>query len=482
MSNITEGLVLAGFDTICSSFEHLISDETKQKEKIINKFSLNTRPGLTCYGAEIIKPSLLKNGLQLHQKATKKLCNVYDKYHILGKPIYQDSGGFQICKNYAKPEYCESLAKYYSDFIQDMSSNPKYNDMLFFYLDLVTTNGITKEISTKYMLEFQKQLMEKTKNSKGHENVYLVIQSNNEIVYDTFYHFIRDNGIHEQLNSHKWAVGGLVVINFNDDQYKVRPYMIGLFDMLDLELDNLKKGIPVYFHILGTSSYYEMILIAWMSILCEYYELPLVFTFDSTTHINNVSKAGRLHYYDETNEEFPFTTIDTKEKDLYKIVPNRNGLMNVDYLNKVKNEIISEFDLDETDWFDKNGRWASQASNSMMIYEAYAFGQLYPYIKKVSYEKRDWIINDHTELKYLMVNLILEKIDYTFKTSCYKPSFDRKVMEKIIRSLEWFELAIKNKLPNERKSFQLVHDMCSQNRFLASGSSDDVTKSDFYKI
>ena len=247
--------------------------------------------------------------------------------------------------------------------------------------------------------------------------------------------------------------------------------------MLDLELDNLKKGIPVYFHILGTSSYFEMVLIAWMNILCECCELPLIITFDSTTHINNVSKAGRLHYYDENNEEFPITTFDTKEKDLYKIISNRNGLMNVDYLNRVKNEITTELELNETDWFDKNGRWTSQANNAMMIYESYAFGQIYPFIKKVSNERKDWILYDESELKYLMVKLILEKIDYTFNSSCYKPSFDRKVYEKILNSLQWFKLALKNKLPNKHKSYQLVKSMFGQNTDLAGKGPDDVIKS-----
>ena len=459
---ITNGLILAGYDSVIASYEKISKNYNKD-----NKLLLEMRPGLTCYGAEIVKKTLPKNGKQLHETVTKKFLNLYDNYHVEDVPWYIDSGGYQVCRGYVPPSYCEYLSDYYTQFIELCCNDNKYNDMLFFYLDLITTNGITKDFSIFQMKNFQKLLMDRTKNNKGHERVHLIIQVNNEVVYDTFYHFIRDNSIHEQLNSHKWAVGGLVVIDFNDPQYDVRPYMPAIFDCLDLELSTLKNNISVYFHILGTSSYYEMFLISWMNILCEYYQIPFIITFDSTTHINNSTRSGVIHYIDENND---IIKLQTKYQFKDNII--NNNFTNYYYMNKVKEFLFNNIDIvEDFDWYDDKNRWSKLGANALSFYEAWAFGKVFDYIKNKCNEKKDLIIYEKNRwrLKSLIID-IMSKIDDNFISGASRKSFDSHILGRLIKSLDWFELALKNKLPNQNKSYHLIKRMFHTNTNLMTNN------------
>ena len=476
MPNITNTWVMAGYDSLGSSYKKLFSNIFEDSTILANKYSLNMAPGLVCYGAEIIKSSLLTRGEQLHTAATRKMKSTYDLLHVIkDQPLFIDSGGLHF----------HHLYLHYSRFIEDICNNSQYDDMLFFFLDLSTCGGITKEQSTRYMNEFHTKLMERTKNNEGHKRVYLVHQVNNEVVYDTFYKFITTNSIHEQLQSHKYAVGGLVPLNFNEkNKYIVRPYIISLLDIIDWELNNLKKGIPVYFHILGTSSYYEMILVAWLTILLEHYNLPLIITFDSTASINNVSRSGTLHYIDEAmaNSNEYITTIETKYNSLHKPIKNRANRTNEYYFRKFKEEMISQFNLEDVPWFGNDKRWINTASNCMLIYESYSFGKVYEYIKKECESHKDWIINpnDRCYLKPLVVSILFQ-IDASSVAGCGRASFNNNVMDPLKTSLEYVELALQKKLPQINRSYNLVSMMCHDNMHLASSVKQICSDEEFFE-
>ena len=387
-------------------------------------------------------------------------------------PFFVDSGGFLASIGRIQYSDLPYLIKYYTDYIHETCSNPMYDDMVYFYLDIVPSNGITPKDSLENMNKFHNILKEKVKDLPGALNkMYLVLQVNNEISYDTFYHFIRDNSIHEQLQSHKWSCGGMVPLNFN--QYSIRPYMVALFDILDLELTNLKNNIPVYFHILGTSAYYEMIFVAWMNILCEYYNIPLIITFDSTTHISNATRSGILHYINEDDENEPYITcIATKYKDIYNNVKNRGlGHNNLYYINKIKESLKKELVFrDENDsWFDNNYRWTKVANNSMAVYETWAFSKIFNHIYNKCYEKRDLIINQekHPDLKGLIVD-IMNEIDGDFNPN--RKSFARNIVDPLVNSLDLFDNALNNKLDKRLKSYNLVQTLFHNNTVLATDS------------
>lgn len=475
-ANIQDGLILAGFDTFSVNYRNLTSDAFHETDRFYhNKYLDDLQPPLICYGAEIVKESMATKGLELHNAATDKLLSIYREYNRDKQPFFIDSGGFQICRGKVSPDYVDILTEYYTQFIQITTNDPLYDNMLYLYLDVIPTNGITPEFAIRKMKEFQSLLMERTKQSKGNEKVFLVLHCNAKSSYDTFTKFIRNNSIHEELNSHKYAVGGMVPLNFNQSSYLVRPYMIAIFDMIDLELSNIKKGIPVYFHILGTSSLFEMICISWLNILLEYYELPLTITFDSTTHIGNSTRQGIIHYINDgsnPNDPYPITCFLSKYDTIYKCAYNRPiEFNNYYYFNKVRDDVLSIVDaIDPNDtWFDdtNNHRWTQQGIVGMNVYETWAFGKVFHYIKDVSNNKRDWIINKDKRcyLKQLIYE-ILSVLDSNFIFNGGRKAFDSRICGRIIQSLEWFELAINNKLPNTMKSYHLVNGMFHDNDFL----------------
>lgn len=476
MTKITNGLVLAGFDTIISSFKKIVSDQFKNSDKFLNNKIINEmRPGLISFGTGMIKKSLISNGDKLYESNFKI---IDDSYKYCNKnPFWIDSGGFIFSIGKVEQSYVSNLIEYYTKYIQETCLNPEYNNMLYFYLDIVPTAGITKDFSLKHMKIFHDMLLDKIKDIPGaKEKMYIVIQVNNPIAYDTFYHFIRDNSIHEQLNSHKWSIGGIVPLQNNNPQYIVRPYMPAIFDCLDLELNSLKNNIPVYFHILGTSSYYEMFLVAWMNILCEYYNIPFIITFDSTACINNATRTGIIHYIDENNDN-NVIKLDSKHANINTRVDN--NYTNYDYLNKIKNFLFNNIDIiEDFDWFEK-GRWSKIGSNALILYEAWAFGKVFDYIKNECYKKKDWIIynKNRYNLKSLVVN-IMQKIDNGFNSSVSRKTFDSHIMGRLIKSLEWFESALKNKLPDENKSYYLINKMFNTNTHLMTNGIQKIENID----
>lgn len=474
-AKIESGLVLAGFDTLVTNYKNLTTEEFARKpEYYDNKYIRDMQPPLICYGAEIVKESMATKGQSLHDAATKKILSIYDNFDN-NLPFFIDSGGFQICRGKVSPEYVDILIEYYTQFIRDTTSTSKYDNMLYLYLDVIPTNGITPEFAITKMKQFQQILMERTAQYKGNEKVYLVMHCNAKSSYDTFYKFIRENSVHEELNSHKYAVGGMVPLNFNQSSYLVRPYMVALFDMLDLELSNIKKGVPVYFHILGTSSLFEMICISWLNILVQYYELPITITFDSTTHIGNSTRQGIMHYINDwsnPDDPYPITCFESKYQTIHKSAYNRPlHLNNRYYFDKVRSEIMDNLEvLDPNDlWFDdtNNHRWTQQGIVGMNVYETWAFGKVFNYVKELSESKKDWIIyNDKRHNLKMLIMEIMGILNSNFSFNGGRKSFDSRICGRIIQSLEWFDMALNKKLPNSMKSYSLVSGMFHDNDYL----------------
>ena len=470
--NITNGLILAGQDTPVGYYERFVKEDFKSKPQYLNnKFIKELRPYLISYGTEIIKKSLPVKGKHLHKNACNKIFHIYNTYHQKGNPFFIDNGGYPISIGKVPFEYLDHLIEHYTNFIQETCGNPQYNDMLYFFLDITPTNGITKELATIKMLQFRDEMLKKINNiDNALDKIYLVLHCNNEASYDTFYHLIRDNSLHEQIPSHKWSCGGLVPLNFNLPQYIIRPYMTILFDVMDLELTSLKNNIPIYFHILGTSSSVEMIMISWLNILSEYYNLPLIITFDSTTHINNAARSGIIHYINDfTNpdDQYPITCIDVKWNDLYKSKYNRPSyLTNKYYIDKIWQDLKNNLEVINPDdpLYDNNYRYTKIMNSVLSVYEAWAFSKVFDYIKDKCYEKRDWIINrdKRGNLKQLVVDIISD-IDNNFIINSGRAKFNRNVIAPLINSLEWFEQAIFYKLPSSKKSYNLVKTMFSDN-------------------
>ena len=467
MAIITNGLYPSGIDSPAFCYSQLISDSYKKSDKYkSDKYIQDIEGNMMCFGIEMIKKTLMKRDQELYQKAKYKILDAFNIVHVDNKPFFIDSGGYSIAKGDVPFNYVDYLIKYYLEFINFTLSDDKYKDMYYMFLDILPSNIITKEMSINKMNEFLNRLLDVLDTQEKRNKMYIVLQFNSEYVYNTFFEFIKKSKIHEKIGSHKYAAGGMVLLDFNQTKYVVRPYMIALFDVLDLELNNLKNNIPVYFHILGTSCIYEMILVSWLDIYCKYYNIPLVITFDSTAFISNAVRGGTAHFINDFKDPLdihPITKIRLKNKYLNMPLLHRpSNYTNLDYLNKIKEMIETNLDLEYKgdDWYDNKGRFTTSGNYGVLVNEYWSLGKIYEWIKSKCLEYKEWIINSnlHYNLKYLINNIMIE-INEDFSFNGGRKNFDSNIAARLIQSLEWFNLAINNKLPKSYKSFELVKKM-----------------------
>lgn len=479
---IRDSWCAAGVNTNIQSYERLVTDEFRNSDKFINtKYIKEMAPMLISFGTNMVKSTLATKGDRLYKKSSKLILDIYDKYHQDKQPFFIDSGGFLFTVSKVKHEYIDYLINYYTDFIKETCSDQKYDDMLYFYLDIAPTNRITYESSIESMTKFHESLKDKLKGIDGALNkIYIVMQVNNPLSYHTFYRFIHDNAIHEDLQSHKWSCGGLVPLNFNSSQYFIRPYIVALIDMIDLEYDALKNGTPVYFHVLGTSSYYELILITWLNILCKYRGINLTITTDSTSHINNANRVGALHYinrYPNEKDNHYITLIDIAYNKINKMVHNRN-YRNGDYLNKIIDEFYNTLDMavDRENVYTNDNRWTKNASCMFNVYEWWAFSRILPFIRKQCEAYKDNILfgKYRSNLKQL-TGMILGEIDSSTLLNIGRTQFDL-IFSKLVTSLDYFIQALNKKLPPNQKSYKLVKALFSNNEYLSTNSIINLNK------
>jgi hypothetical protein len=472
--DIRSGLVLAGLSTFHSNYVKSLADDYPDRYK--DKFVQELTSGLLCYGADVIKPSLVKNADKLHEVARDRILQIKPFYTDNNKPLFIDSGGFQICVGKVPPSYVEYLADIYTRFIQETSNQ---SNMVYFYLDIIPTNGITESFAIEHMKRFHKLLMERTKESKAHENVYLVIHCNAVLSYRTFYRFIRENNIHHDLNSRKYAVGGMVPLNFNSKVYHVRPYMVALIDVIELEAENIKNKVPIYFHVLGTSSLYDMICISWLNLLLELKGYNITITFDSTSHINSASKAGIVHYinpHPDVDDPYRVTPFHIKYDELNNVMKNRK-YNNRHYLELVKRDLLDTLKIvDPTDpWYDEDHKWTPSATRLFGVYEAWASSQIFDFVVQKSSEYKDCITDKAKRFK-------LRDLFYDFMSIFNRKSDTRnnrltteRVMKSIILSVDYLDLALQGGLGPVHKSFGLVNTLFSQNDFLMTPYIKSIT-------
>ena len=370
------GIVSAGIvtylhrmDTVCGLANVPLRDV------LVDEMSQRINNILECYGAFVIKPSLLKKKDALHIKATEMLMTIRSRIPS-EKHLFVDSGGFQIVGgrmrksiNVALP----NLIDIYTKFIAEED----FANTSYFYLDIPPVFGITPSESSAYMEMFHNKLMERTKASGKHRQLFFIYQANSPISFRVFRKFLQDHKVMEQLDSHKWAMGGLVPINMNDFSFWIRPYMIPLFEIIPQEYQYLRAGGEVCYHVLGVSNLFDFLLFSWMIAFNEYHNINLKITFDSTTAIYLAAKNGTVHHIDhETNMVVPISIL---YADIMKLKSSRTNKDRVsDILHYVRGAVGTSADYlaDPNTWFDENNRWTSGFLSAMCAYEFSAYAHV----------------------------------------------------------------------------------------------------------
>lgn len=476
---IKNGYFAAGIDTNFNHYERLVTDEFRKSDKYLtNKFINKRPPALLSYGIEMVKKSLPKKGDVLHKSAKRKLCGIYDTYHIDKYPFLIDSGGFSITIGRVDKNYIDHLRRWYIQFIREMCENDKYKDMLFQFLDIVPTGDITQQFALDKMLEFHNDLKSGLSGIDcALERMYVIFQYSTMEAYEIFRKLIFEHRIQDEYNCHKYSQGSLVPLNFNQSIYPVRPWMLGLFDTIRLEYDNLKKGSngqnsdTVYFHILGTSALVEVILATWINILCEEYGMDLVITYDSTSAINNAVRAGVMHYVDETLDPMDtqrITQFLSKYRTIDQCVPGRS-FKNRYYINRMWDDLKSVLDVTDEDdpIFDDAHRWTSMANCIFGVYELYSYTSMINYVRDVCMlPKNREIVLDREHRFYGLKNLlvqIISRVNPAFIMSSGKTRFNTNVVANTINSLELADLALQGKFGQVPETRDLIDKMFYNN-------------------
>jgi len=378
-STPSSGIVSAGIVTYLNRMDSLSGwNNLPKHDRFEDPISQRIHNILECYGSFVIKPSLIKKKDSLHTKAVELLTDIRSRMPA-EKHMFIDSGGFQIVGgrlrdsiNVALP----NLIDIYTRFIAE--SDQTFPNTSYFYLDIPPVFGITPSESRTYMDMFHTKLMERTVSNGRHRQLFFIYQANSPISFRVFRSFLKDNNIASQLDSHKWAMGGLVPINMNDFSLWIRPYMIPLFEIIPHEYQYLRSGGEVCYHVLGVSSMFDFLLFCWMIVFNEYHNFNLKLTFDSTTSIYLATKSGIVHHIDPDTQAVVPVSFGYSE--IMKYNTNR---YNRDYIADILNTVRTSVGTDESyladpsTWFDENNRWTAGFLCSMCAYEFSAYAHVF---------------------------------------------------------------------------------------------------------
>ena len=479
MATLKYSWYAAGADTTISNYERLVTKEFRHTNAFYtNKFMTDVAPMLISFGTNIAKPGIAKNGDKLYA-SNKELINIiYEDFHQKGDPFLVDSGGFLCSIGKVPRQYIPKMIEYYVKYIKENCEDPLYDDMLYFYLDIVPIAGLKKEEALEHMIHFHNHLKKSISHISGAlDKMILVLQCSNNNTYEVFNKFIHETALVD-LHSHKYSQGSLVPLNFNN--YFISPWIIGLMDVIDIERDNLTNGTVIQFHLLGTSSPTEMILISWLNILFESRGINIIITFDSTAAINNASRSGILHYYDPNNKEHPITEFFTKyntlkDKVLNRIDKNGRNYTNEDYINMCLADMSKEIVFNTRCngmLYDSNGRWTPLANTFLQVYENYSYSKIFDYILSVNKQYKDWIINEdlNSRLRELTYKILVE-FNGGYNLTNKKGSKLNSTTARLLNSLMLIRMHLDNKLPEKYSSKQIV-DSYFKNNGLTTNERD----------
>lgn len=330
----TEGIVLASMQSYVKATRLYIDDETKVKN-ILNEF----KNGMVSLG-DIIHG---QRKIERVDKAIKKINTVYnfvrDSYD---NNIFIDSGGYQIAVNRLEMKYIPNLIEAYSSFIE---SND--NEKTFYYIEDVVSTGDkvpTIEDAKELTILGLKRFNEIPKNKK--KNIYFIYHFQNIELFDAWQDILEVTPPEEILDSHRWAVGGIVASSSsNNYDKKYISYMLPVVDILQRELSYLKTEGTLYFHVLGVTGLLDMIFFALFQELFKFYNFKLEMTFDSTGAVQCIAK-GQFFYYLENDALYK---IEMGHKDHNKRV---QGFFEGEarYTNKEIMDIIKEKYINEKEF------------------------------------------------------------------------------------------------------------------------------------
>lgn len=456
---MNDGLVLATFDALTKRYMRFI-DATKMVP-FSDSLSTELADGLLNFGMEVIKPSMWHKQDTLKNKALNKIL-WNRKIMTPDKALFIDSGGFQILGGYVPLDYMKHLIRMYTDFIVDTKD---VDELYNFYLDINPVKGITPDFAIGSMLEFQRVLEEKTKDNDQKSRVYAVYHCNTPLAQKVFLKYFDDYKIPERLGSHRYAVGGMVPINFNSERMQIKTYMYPLFEVIDRERERLNDGKDVWYHLLGVSSYYEMFLLIWCRMYFKSIGWNLHITFDSSTPLTKAVMSGFIFH---VSDKKIITMIKTKYDKINEKPKCKQANLEInawymeDIIRKIKENLIikSKFKLDTVDdcfkFQDKSNTkriWSDEFGHASIVYQFWSYSQMYKIFEESCMKEPEIIDKPNGDLRYQHMLSHLEEFMYIHN----HVSFNRRTYRALNNSFEYLISFVEKKI-----DLQTLRNMCVQ--------------------
>lgn len=452
--DIVEGITLANFDTYCNSYMRYAD---KNKPLFEDKLSLELGNILLNFGQEVIRPPMYYKQKILTNK-TFKMFNDIHKY-FKNKNMFIDSGGFQILKGYVPKEYMVHLIDMYIDFLRICKENNMEN-LYYFYLDINPIKEISPEYSISHMMKFQNLLEDMDKDNWIRDKMYIIHHCNTPLSYQTFTKFFNENNIIERIGSHRYAVGGMVPLNFNSVRLQIKTYLYPLFEVIEKEREYLESGGHVHYHVLGMSGLSDEFLLIWCMLYFKMIGWNLHISFDSTTALFKATQSNTLYHVKDND----ITIINTK----YENIKNKpdckkpNVLTNGEYIEDIINfinENIHPKEKNKVDTlekcFTKNTNDKINSSHAfrymMIIYNFWSYSQIFNIFKNSAFEIPE-IITDHTgTTRYNHMMDLVTKFKFIKNMKSYKI----KTYKSLNNSLEYLMAFVEKKIKIDQ-----IRNMC----------------------
>lgn len=445
--SVPDGLVEACFDTYVHRYLKFIHDTSI--EPFTDYFSENLANLLINFGVEVITPTMGKENKRsgLTDKATS-FVRYMRKCAPDSKAMFVDSGGFQILGGQVPLSNMTHLADMYTTFISDVKD---IKNTYYFYLDVNVIGGISPDFSIKSMLDFQSKLEDKTKDNDQKSNIYLVYHCNTPIAYKTFLNYFDTYHIPERLGSHRYAVGGMVPLNFNNEKLQMKTYMYPLFEVIERERSYLDKGGHVYYHILGTSGFYEEFLILWCKSYFKQLGWNLHISFDSSTALSLAVRSSLLYHISDSDMITQFTP---KYNTLHQKPYNKQSDVheNAWYLKKMLNKIKANLPMDPiyklddvSDCYEPtdNGkmRYTMPFTLSCVIYSYWACAEIYRIFEK-SVMSHSELVTDNGSARFDHMVSHIEQ----YATIKNMNTFNKRTYRSLDKSFEYLKLFVEKKI------------------------------------
>ena len=385
------GIVYASFKVLLRSmFWQYEKDETKVKS-FVNREVKNC---MLSFGETLHGEGNIKN----IKSSVNKIKKDYDYIRqYFNNNMFIDSGGFQIQMELIEPENIPYLIDGYCDFIQSVPHNNTY----YFIEDVIPTQKgkVNRQQAYDMTIRGMKQMSELPDIKKN--NIYFVYHFQSPNIFDLWQEVLKATPPEEYLGGHRWAVGGIVSNSGTANDTSFISYMIPMQDILQRELDYLKKGNSMYFHILGVTGFLDILFYTLFEELLKKYNMNVSITFDSTSAIMTVCRANTFTFW-ETDPVPGFYTADLRPRNAHKGVKGFHHLTehltnNMVIQDKIK-YMQNTYGLKGIEThIGENDRMVTDTQYVFMLYQALSFKKLHAWCKMEAKKLMDMFFIDKQE-------------------------------------------------------------------------------------